>query len=49
MKSERTFNLMEGLKSLFKVLVGDPYYHESRCADPSLVTFARLGLLAYYR
>lgn len=49
MKSERRFNLKEAVKSLLRVLVGDSGYHESRCADPSLVTFARLGLLAYYR
>ena len=48
-KAERTFDLWKGLRSLFKLNQDRNRRNEQRHVDPALVTFARLGLLAYYR
>lgn len=47
-KAESSFNLIEGLKSLFKQISKKEYRPESKSVDPALLSFARLGLLAYY-
>jgi len=47
MKSESTLNLFETVRSFFTKLHEKPYQPSQR-VDPALLSFARLGLLAYY-
>ncbi len=47
-KAEKTFNLFEFIRSLFKSTTDKPYHPSPQHVDPALVSFARLGLLAYY-
>jgi hypothetical protein len=42
-------HVLSSIVKLLKSLVGPQEWHEPKHADPALVTFARLGLLAYYR
>ncbi len=47
MKSESTLNLFETIRSFFTKGSSDTY-RPSQKVDPALISFARLGLLAYY-
>jgi hypothetical protein len=47
MKSESTLNLFETIRSFFTKVYERPYRPSQR-VDPALLSFARLGLLAYY-
>ena len=49
MKSESTLNLLESIKSFLTRSKEKPYRpNQSQNVDPALISFARLGLLAYY-
>lgn len=47
-KAERTFNLKESILSLFKSHHKQTVRTSSHGYDPAVLSFARLGLLAYY-
>ncbi len=47
-KAERTFNLKESILSLFKGVKKESARSQSQGYDPVALSFARLGLLAYY-
>ena len=54
MKAEGTLDLKRGVRSLFKATSKRPTRRapqrvEPQRVDPALISFARIGLLAYYR